>query len=140
MAAGRFIKVLRDGQFVWERRTMAGFLDRPGYIYGLSGDNGLVKLGCSDNVRRRMKTIRFDLPSLGVSVELLGAVAVDDMGFDERLLHWQFREFNSHSEWFHIDPKFLAEYLMEWHARRIILASRMPDNFYLRGWHWRRAN
>ena len=72
-------------------------LHRPGYIYFILADNGLVKIGRTENITKRVMAIRCGSP---VRVRLLHCFEVDDDVSVERSLHRKFRKKRKHGEWF----------------------------------------
>ena len=69
-------------------------------IYFLEAANGLIKIGYSGNVSRRIKDIAFMSP---LPLRLITTMAGTKK--QERLIHSFFRR--SHGEWFYPDPRLL---------------------------------
>ena len=74
------------------------------FVQAVSGGVGIgpVKIGYATDLRKRLRQIQSHCP---FALRLLKAVAG---GFDfEADLHRQYREWNSHGEWFEATPKLL---------------------------------
>jgi hypothetical protein len=77
-----------------------------GWIYFILADNGLVKIGRSDNVVRRFNEIKLISP---LHLSIAHAVAVSNCVTAECWIHSEFHLRLHHGEWFALSPKE-----MEW--------------------------
>ncbi len=74
-------------------------------IYIVEAENGVVKIGCTSNVKLRVATIMGHSP---VRVRLIAQLP--GLLPDERALHQRFSRYRCHCEWFSVEGE-LAEYL-----------------------------
>ena len=72
---------------------------KPGYVYFLQGENGLIKIGYSQDYKERYKALKKMSP---VDIKLLFVVKTDDMVGLERNLHNRFQEKRVKGEWFQL--------------------------------------
>jgi hypothetical protein len=77
---------------------------RPGYLY-LMRWNGYHKIGLAKNVKKRLREIGYDYPG----VELVHAIAVDNMYFAEMDLHDLYAAKRHHGEWFDLATDEVAQ-------------------------------
>lgn len=79
---------------------------RAGVYYIQGSATGLIKIGLSRNVQRRLNGLQ------GSSPDRLRVLAIDwrvrDRGYVEGLLHDRFRDSRAHGEWFHPTPDLIA--------------------------------
>lgn len=73
--------------------------DYEGYVYLVTGENGLCKIGMSGNVEKRFTGIQAQSP---VPVTLKHYFFVDNCRLFERALHQRFSNQRSHFEWFNL--------------------------------------
>lgn len=76
-----------------EERTRRG----AGYVYFIRASNGLVKIGCAVNPRKRFVSCRTDSP---LPLEMLFVVRSANASSLEGRLHEAFSARHSHGEWF----------------------------------------
>lgn len=77
---------------------------RPSRVYFIGGETGLIKIGCSDDVEKRLHSLQGGSPiPLSILATESGGITV------ERFYHRKFREHRSHREWFERHPDILAE-------------------------------
>jgi hypothetical protein len=76
----------------------------PGYVYILRADNGLYKIGRSEDPEGRLA----GLGVLPLPVVLLHRIATNDMVWLERCLHRLFSEFRVRGEWFALSASQVA--------------------------------
>lgn len=74
-------------------------------IYLIGAENGLVKIGISSNVERRIVRIRLISP---VAIKLLFSIPVPNAVSVERELHKQFSHKRQHGEWFSLSRADVA--------------------------------
>jgi len=73
---------------------------KTGYVYLLLADNGVYKIGASENPKRRGRELGIKLPYALVQVHL---IPTDDMVTTEQILHGWFAEKRLDGEWFELD-------------------------------------
>lgn len=71
--------------------------------YFIAADNGLIKIGSSQNPFERLRQLR-----TGSASRLQMITAVPAAEATELALHKRFREHRSHGEWFHPHPDLLS--------------------------------
>jgi hypothetical protein len=79
----------------------------PGFVYLLRADNGLYKIGRSEDPEGRLA----GLGVLPLPVVLLHRIASNDMVWLERRLHRLFSEFRVRGEWFALSESQVAGFL-----------------------------
>ena len=77
-------------------------MNRSGYIYFVMADNGLVKIGRTKNIERRMDELTFTSP---IGMTLLSYFATTDYIKAEMRMHHKYRAKRKHGEWFALDVK-----------------------------------
>jgi DNA phosphorothioation-dependent restriction protein DptG len=65
------------------------------YVYFVKSESGHIKIGSSNNVKRRMAIMRTDCP---FKIKLLGKMAIGE--FTECQIHKIFKRFRYRGEWF----------------------------------------
>lgn len=83
-----------------------GIKHNPGYVYILSSDNGLYKIGKSKDPKGRINTLKTASP---VKIELYRLFMSSDMDDAEAMLHYMFSDFREIGEWFRLSEKELQE-------------------------------
>ena len=86
-----------------------------GYVYFIQAENGLVKIGRSDDVEKRFSALRTMSP---IPVVLLHTVFSDNYVLAESYIHQELDRYRHHGEWFD-----LPENIIEW--------SQSLDNYDL---------
>ena len=76
---------------------MAKEWNTSGYVYLIRSSNGLYKIGCSNNVVKRMGVLRTMSP---VELTLVHSIEYDEMYSLEEALHYKFSNNRHHGEWF----------------------------------------
>ncbi len=77
---------------------------RKGFIYILRADNGLVKIGRTIDIQRRLNTFNSQLP---YDLEVIKIIESDDCSNLELEFHNQFADKRVRGEWFALTPKDL---------------------------------
>jgi hypothetical protein len=86
-------------------------------VYFIQGERTkLVKIGVTDDIERRMATLRLMSPD---KLTLIGVVVCKKSGGMERALHDRYAEARAHGEWFYPVPN-----LMAWIKKRAIPAEQ----------------
>ncbi len=70
--------------------------NRNGEVYFAQLDNGLIKIGCSDNSKDRMKNLKQEFGNM----RLLFYINVPDKYYYESLIHFIFKKYNTTRELF----------------------------------------
>ena len=78
--------------------------DRSGYIYLLGADNGLTKIGTTQNISARMSSLKTVSP---IPLHLLHSTWHIDAQSLEGYLHKMYSDQRSHGEWFDLDDDAL---------------------------------
>lgn len=79
------------------------YLQRQHYIYFVQSEDGFIKIGCSQNVKSRFRTIQGDNH---MKIKLIGKMKG---GYDlEAKLHRKFKKFRKRGEWFHPAPELIG--------------------------------
>jgi len=94
---------------------------------------GLIKIGCTDNLVRRMKELKslFSLLAMnGNKLKIVGlAVTFPRYGNKlEKQFHYLFNEYRVCGEWFDIKNKVIEEFLLEY-ANNAMIINDVPVNF-----------
>jgi hypothetical protein len=83
-----------------------------GFVYFVqSGDDGLIKIGYTSDIRKRISSIKTCTPT---PIKLLGYIEGDYL--TERELHKKFKKYNSRGEWFTC-TKEIIDYINEVNIR-----------------------
>lgn len=115
--------------YVIQRRPLLPKIASPqtSGVYCIQAENGLVKIGRSDNIRRRLTALSKSSP---VEMWLVGyidtTVYIDDYLFLEAQLHRKFHKDRVRGEWF--DP---SENVRRWVAKiNALQASGVPADIF----------
>lgn len=73
--------------------------NKPGFVYLMTDNKGLTKVGISANPNKRLYKIR---QKLGENIELKDKYWVDNMGLIENYLHNKLNEYRENGEWFRL--------------------------------------
>jgi DNA-binding Xre family transcriptional regulator len=73
--------------------------NRSGIVYFLQGDNGLVKIGRTNSLEARMKTILYNDK---IKTTLINYIATYDTPVVEKSFHSLFSDKNVHGEWYRL--------------------------------------
>ena len=89
----------------WNKKNVS---PRPGYVYILSADNDMYKIGvgCSADGRHREVCAQSPVP-----VRLLYSSFFPNASVIERNLHYLSREYHSHYEWYRMPNDFVTHLL-----------------------------
>jgi len=113
------------------RRAWGGYIERPGYIYAIGSECGLIKLGCSQEPTNRVSAVACDNPSVG-RCWLIATRPVESMRADEALLHWCFTDWHSRGEWFTVKISAATSVFEHWNQVRELALNEMPERFTLK--------
>lgn len=92
-------EVSREGGKTGGNPKLTFGYNQPGFVYFVRrGGDGAVKIGIAKNVTNRVYKIRYQMRPH--TIELLGFVAVEDMGKEEAALHLKFKQQCIGGEWF----------------------------------------
>lgn len=80
-----------------ESRKQANNQEKSGYVYLLRADNGIYKIGRTKRLDDRITRLSVELP---YQLELICAIATDDMHDLEGKLHHRFADQRVNGEWF----------------------------------------
>jgi hypothetical protein len=73
---------------------------KPGFVYLIRAENGLIKIGRSADPAERL----LQFSSLPVAVELIHQIATNDMAWLEAELHAEYASQRVRGEWFSLSP------------------------------------
>lgn len=79
---------------------------RRGYVYLIKADNGMYKIGKTQNLNRRIFEFGVKIP---MRTELLHSFESDDYTAAEDALHRKYAEFRDHGEWFALTESCVSE-------------------------------
>jgi predicted GIY-YIG superfamily endonuclease len=91
--------------------------DHSGYVYLIEAENGLVKIGRTEDVERRLSSINSASP---ICVTLLHSEFVKDAVEMERVLHDRFQSKRMRGEWFRLSESDVDE------AIHLLAEARSP--------------
>lgn len=91
--------------------------NRPGFVYFVKS-SGQIKIGFSKDAIKRVIALR---TGSAEAIELLGTIPATLQ--IERFIHWQFRSFRIHGEWFRADPE-----LVSFIERNLVENKGCPNN------------
>lgn len=79
------------------------YKSHPHYVYVVSSEIGLTKIGFSSSLQSRLRAMQMDSPA---KLHVFGAVRLSHKHAMEveSLCHKEFAEHRKHGEWFRIDP------------------------------------
>ena len=81
--------------------------NRKTYIYFIQSEDGFIKIGCTQTLKKRIKAIQ---ACNALKIKLIGKMKG---GYDlESELHLKFKRYRKRGEWFHPVPELL-EYIAE---------------------------
>lgn len=78
---------------------------KKGHVYFVKAENGLTKIGESQDLKTRYKALMNNIP---LRIDFLFAIESDDVRKLERELHKQFDKQKSEGEWFELSDKDLS--------------------------------
>lgn len=79
---------------------------RHGYVYLISGGNGLYKIGQTKDLEKRMAAFRTSNPN----AQLLKAIKTTDCVYLEKAMHAKYENLMVAGEWFELSPQDAAEF------------------------------
>lgn len=82
--------------------TSSKSIYKKGYVYFIRSDNGMVKIGKTQDCKQRFASITRCQP---FTVEPIFIIETKDMDLLERAFHIAFHEKRGKGEWFHIDEQ-----------------------------------
>jgi hypothetical protein len=98
------VKYLGDAYlgFYWERSRITETKRQliPGYVYLLSSDIGVFKIGKAIDITKRVKSLGVKIP---IQVTLIHSFRSDDYSSAELALHEKFASKRTEGEWFKLD-------------------------------------
>lgn len=77
-----------------------------GYVYLLSSDNGLYKIGKTTTLDERVTNVTVKVP---MRIELVHSLESDDYTWAEKELHARYADKRDHGEWFRLTPDDVEE-------------------------------
>lgn len=77
-----------------------------GYLYLIKADNGLTKIGISNNTEQRFNQLQAASPC---KLELLFTIEKSRVHSVEKFLHSKYKQFWSHGEWFNLSDYVIEE-------------------------------
>lgn len=89
-------------QAIREHESNITKITRPGFVYLLRADNGLVKIGKTGKITKRIYQLSIQLP---YETELIHTIKTDDMDELERHLHEIFAAKRKRGEWFELSEE-----------------------------------
>lgn len=108
----RFVKSIEiaDGQIVEIALTNGQRAKRGEFVYLMRADNGLTKIGLTDNLDRRVKSLQSSSP---VEINLIGYIKTATAEMLEGELHNQFSKWRAHGEWFSLTDEQCLQIISE---------------------------
>lgn len=95
---------------MFSRAGMPPRRNTPGFVYILSGDNGLYKIGSTVRLEKRVWEVSH---YSGVKSALYFSVQTQNMNKLERYLHKKFENQRVYNEWFDLTPIQLGDAVLE---------------------------
>ena len=94
---------------VWAGEVRVGMIQSsPGYVYFITADNGLTKIGCTASVERRLNQLKINSPS---KLVLALSFETDDAPGLEKTIHNSFSDKRIRGEWFELTPYDLIDFV-----------------------------
>lgn len=98
----------KESYFAWRSRERTKFneTNKVGVVYFVKNKKGFTKIGRTQNLKNRLKTLKYD--PMGDGIKLIHFIESDDINVLENTLHKAFADKRVEGEWFNLSDRDLT--------------------------------